>query len=82
MSLNDCLFTCKFEQVVKNIQNLARCRDSRMEKVKKEGRDDHTKQASIQPPTRTFLYKTCIIESVDSICRDSGHTIYANTKKI
>jgi len=47
-----------------------------MEKVKNKGRDDHTKQASIQPPTRTFFYKTCIIESVDSICRDSMDTQY------
>ena len=43
---------------------------------KKEGRDVHTKQASIQPPTRTFFYKMCIIESVDSVCRDSMDTQY------
>ena len=40
---------CYVEQVIKNIKNVTRCRDSRMAIVKKQGRDESIKQFSIQP---------------------------------
>jgi len=42
----------------------------------KQGRDDHIKQISIQPPTYLFRFMRIIIESVDTICRDSTDTQY------
>ena len=44
------------KQVLKNIKSVARYRDSRTAKSKKQGRDDHMKQLSIQTPSYLFRY--------------------------
>jgi len=51
-----------YTQVIENIKNIKRCRDSRTAKVKKQGKDNHIKQSSIQPPTGTIFHNMRIMK--------------------
>jgi len=44
---NNSIFTNGIVVINKNNTNVTRCRDSRKEKIRKQGRDDHMKQLSI-----------------------------------
>ena len=48
-----------FQQVIQNIKNVTRCRDSRTAKSLRNKVGMIIKQSSIQPPTGIFFHNTC-----------------------